>query len=354
MRVLLASPQDRTVLGVIGYYCRRAIESLGHEVSVFDFRRSPYPKNRILSGIKNSLRAIMPQSISPYSIPGMRRAADKNINKDLINIAGAFKPDLFLALLGENITTETLDRIRSAGAITANWLFDSIILPNRLSFMRQVAEHYDHIFLIDSPDVLDKVDLNAKRISSIPLGCDPEVHKRVNLSGDEKKLYGSDIAFVGTVTPVREKILERFKDMDIKIWGRWDKPNPALAGRYQGKDIYGAEAVKVYNAAKIVIDIHGQYGVCDELFNVTPRVFEVPASGGFLLTNDIGQLRGLYKTKEELVTYPDANALDKLIGYYLSHDKERESVSEAGYLRAHRDHTYKKRLETLMNIIKRS
>lgn len=352
MRVLLAAPQDMTVLGVAGSYCERAISSLGHETAVFDFRNSPEPKSRILSGIKSAVRSVLPQSISPYGIPALRTAADKAVNDRLMANVRAFRPDLLLVLLGENITADTLESVRSAGVITANWLFDSIILPHRLFFMRQIAKSYDHIFLIDSPDVLDRFELNAKNIASVPLGCDPDVHRRVDLSADDKARYGCDIAFVGTVTPVREKILKRFKDMGMKIWGRWQKPDPALSACYRDKDIYGAEAVKVYNAAKIVLDIHGQYGVHPELFNVTPRVFEVPASGGFLLTNDIKQLHGLYRVGEEIMAYDDAGALEKLVKYFLSHDKERASVAEAGHIRAYHDHTYKKRLDSLINIVK--
>ena len=350
MKVLLATPQDRTVLGTVGDYCRKALESLGHEVCVFDFRRRSRHGSRLTAYIKSLLRQLIPSTISPYNIPIVILASDKRINEELLDRARAIKPDLFLVLLGENITPESVEAIKRMGAVTANWLFDSIVLPHRLDFMQKVARSYDHIFLIDSPDVLDKVDLKANHIDSIPLGCDPDIHNRISLSPEDIKKYGCDIAFVGTVTPEREKVLEGLSDLDIKIWGRWQSRSARLDGHYQDKDVYGSEAVKIYNAAKVVVDIHGQFGLRDNIFNVTPRLFEVPASGALLITNNIPQARTLYKAGEEIVVYDDAASLRERIEYYLSHEEERKAIAERGYKRAHLDHTYAQRLTKLLKI----
>ncbi len=353
MRVLLAAPEDSTVLGTVGGYCRSALESLGHEVRIFDFRKKPFFRGAFASRIKSAVRAIVPRYISPYQAPVIRAAVDRKVNDEILKIAKEFKPELFLVLLGENISAKTVESIKGLGAVTANWLLDSIILPHRLEFMRASAPAYDHIFLIDSPDVLDKIDFKAAHVDSIPLGCDPEVHNKIELSKSEIAKYGSDIAFVGSVSPERQKVLDELSDFDIKIWGRWQAESDKLKGRYMARDIYGPDTTKIYNASKIVIDIHGRFGSPDGIFNVTPRVFEVPASGTLLMTNDIPQVHSLYKTPDEMVVYSDVAGLRERITYFLAHEPERRSIAERGYKRAHRDHTYARRLTRLIEIVRR-
>ena len=145
--------------------------------------------------------------------------------------------------------------------------------------------------------------------------------------------------------------MEELSDFDIKIWGRWRGCSARLKGHYQDKDVYGSEAVKIYNAAKVVIDIHGQFGLRDEIFNVTPRLFEVPASGALLITNNIPQVHTLYKAGEEVVVYDDISDLRERIKYYLSHEESRIAIARRGYKRAHLEHTYTQRLAKLLKIV---
>jgi len=354
MKILLAAPQDKEVLGIIGGYCKKALERLGNEVLVFDFRQHPYPKGKFTSCLKSRIRTLFPSMPSPYDVSIIKSLTEQKINRMLFDCVYKFRPDILLVLLGENILPQTITKVsQDLGAITLNWFHDSLLLSYRRSFLENISGFYDYIFIVDSLEVLRNRDIQAKRIETLALGCDPEVHRRTALSPEEIKKYGSDVAFVGTVTPEREKILEALADFNLKIWGRWPTESLRLKGCYQKQDIYKEEAVKVYNASKVIIDIHGLYGIEKEIFNVTPRVFEVPASGGFLLTNHIPQVCEFYKVKEEIITYKDINELKYLISYYLEHPQERQAISERAYQRAHREHTYLERLRMLLKTIKK-
>ncbi|MDI6641959.1 MAG: DUF3880 domain-containing protein [Elusimicrobiota bacterium] len=49
---------------------------------------------------------------------------------------------------------------------------------------------------------MNYVKLNSRVVKTVPLGCAPEIHKKVELSDEEKERYeryGSDVCFVGTV-----------------------------------------------------------------------------------------------------------------------------------------------------------
>lgn len=352
MKIVLAAPQDTTVLGNISGYCRVAMEREGHSVTGFDFRVHPYLQNKFVSPLKHALRNLFPRLPSPYDFSPIRSSADKKINQALLNLISQEKPDVVLVLCGENIAAETLETIRSRFFIpVVNWFHDSLLAPARRVFLSQLPQHYDYFFIIDSLEVLGQFPIKARQIRSLPLACDPKVHRQVSLSSQEQKFYGSDIAFVGTVTPEREKVLEALSGFDLKIWGKWQKKNKTLQRCYQKQGIYGQEAVKVYNASKIVLDIHTLFGREETMYNVTPRVFEVPACRAFLLTNKVKQLCDFYKVGEEIMTYQSIDELRKLIPRYLDNAGERAAIAEKGFKRAHQCHTYVHRISSLLGNI---
>jgi spore maturation protein CgeB len=354
MKILLAAPQGQTALGVIGNYCRNALVDLGNEVEVFDFRKHPYSSGKFISGLKSVVRKFLPSFPSPYAVSGIRAQTDKQINQMLLELAFSFKPDILLVLCGENISGETLERIRrELKTVTVNWFHDTLLLPYRQTLLRSIAPIYDFVFIIDSKDILRKIPITAKYIETLPLACSPDVHKRINLSPDEINIYGSDVAFVGTVTPEREKWLEQLADFDLKIWGRWQGMSQRLKKCYQKKDMYAGEAVKIYNASKIILDMHQLWGKEEEIINVTPRVFEVPACGGFLLTNPSLQIGDFYRLGEEMIVYKDIDEQKHLIRYYLGHLQERQAIAQRAYERARAEHTYEKRLKELLETVRK-
>ena len=185
----------------------------------------------------------------------------------------------------------------------------------------------------------------------MPLGCNPEIHRRVNLSAADEKIYGSDISFVGTLKFDREKILVQLSDLNLGLWGYWPKKSDSLIRFYRNQYIYGEGAIKIYNASKIILDIGFPEGAKSKDYFVTARVFEIPACGAFLLTRESSYLKQFYEVGKELVCYRDEKELRELIEYYLAHPAERSEIAGRGQARAYRDHTYEKRLKEMFSII---
>jgi len=350
MKILLAAPASRdTILGPIGLYCGEALRAMGHEVEPFDFRRGRLLGSRAGGLIKKAARLFLGPSVPrPAAVSAMEGA---RMNRELLAAAERFRPDVMLALLGDGITAGTLDRLRAAGTRTINWFPDSVLAPSRRVLLSEVASHYDHFFGIDSAEAFCLAGLKARRVATLPLGCCPSVHRRMELTSAERSEYGSELAFVGTVKFVRAGLLAAISDLGLGIWGNWQREEPALKGCYRDKHVFGEEAVKIYNAAKIVVDIHEHFNEDQELFNVTPRVFEVPACGALLLTNYNPALAGLYEPGTELVCYKDAADLREKVKYYLVRPAERAAIAERGRLRALREHTYALRMKKLLDAV---
>lgn len=353
MKILLVAPQSKdTILGTIGCYCKNALINLGYNVSVFDFRQSHYLKRGAGSVLKKYIKKISPR-IS-HQLPFVKSLESKKMEKSLLATAKEYKPDILFVLMGDTIFSQTLEAIKKTGVITVNWFHDSVIHPIRKEFVENISPYYDYFFMIDSESVLRHIKIGSQYVKTVHLGCSPEFHKTIELSGKEKNYYGSDVSFVGTVKYKRAEVLSSLAEFKLGIWGYWTEKIPELERFYRKQHIFGEDAVKIYNASKIIIDIHESYGSTEKLFNVTPRVFEVPASGSFLLADYNPCLSSLYEIDKEIVCYKDENDLREKVKYFLEHEEERKIIAQKGQQRAYRDHTYEKRLKEMFSIIEKN
>jgi len=353
MKILLVAPQSKdTILGVIGCYCKRALINLGYNVETFDFRQSQYLKSPLGSLLKKGIKKFFPSL--PRRISPINSLEREKMNESLLEITREYRPDILLVLMGDTIFPETLEKIKKSGITAVNWFHDSVLAPIRKDFVQEISPYYDYFFVIDSEDVLNYVKIGARFVKTIPLACDPEVHKRIDLFEEEKRRYGNEVCFVGTIKFKRKEVLAQLSDFDLGIWGYWLEKIPELKRYYRGQHVFGEEAVRIYNASKITLDIHLSYGSGNKPFNVTPRVFEVPASGAFLLADENPLLHDLYEIDKEIICYRDEKELKELIKYYLKHPEERELIAQKGQERAHRDHTYEKRLKEIFSLIEKN
>jgi len=86
---------------------------------------------------------------------------------------------------------------------------------------------------------------------------------------------------------------------------------------------------------------------------VNQRVFDVPACGGFLLTDYQKALEELFDVGKEVVVYKDTEELPELIKYYLENDTERKKIAERAYRRVISEHTYVIRIKKIIETMKR-
>lgn len=73
---------------------------------------------------------------------------------------------------------------------------------------------------------------------------------------------------------------------------------------------------------------------------IKARVFEVPGAGGLLMTEPAEQLDLFYNLNQEIITFENCDDLAVKIKYYLSREHERNAISNAGYTRTRKEHTY--------------
>lgn len=87
---------------------------------------------------------------------------------------------------------------------------------------------------------------------------------------------------------------------------------------------------------------------------VNQRVFDVPASGGFLLTDSRRQLETLFDPDTECAAYTSPGEIPDLIRRFLSDTGERRAVAAAARKRILARHTYRHRLTELVSVMRRT
>ncbi len=85
---------------------------------------------------------------------------------------------------------------------------------------------------------------------------------------------------------------------------------------------------------------------------VNQRVFDVPACGGFVLTDHRKQMESLFELGREAIVYRHPEEIPPLIREFLSDDKRRKKISQAARKRILAEHTYEIRLTRLLAIMR--
>lgn len=318
----------------------KAIKSLGHDLESHDYRRWLVP---------GRIRAKFP----PINSWDMRR-----INNDLISRARKFKPDLVLVNGGWTISPETVTRVKEvSGAVTVNWIADFPYLFN--TYLKN-GPFYDHFFSSGTDALRRYAGSGNKNGHWLPFACDPELHRPVELTEEERARYSCDICFVGSNYTERREVLEKLCDFDLGIWGiGWEKlPDSSPLKRHiRGGILSLEEWVKVFSASKITLNILGhrcdvtEPYVDDKDFRMTnTKVFEILACGAFQLVEDRADAEALFKDKEHLVFYRNANEVADLVEYYLKNSRERKRIAENGRREVLDKHTYGHRLTEMFSV----
>jgi spore maturation protein CgeB len=81
---------------------------------------------------------------------------------------------------------------------------------------------------------------------------------------------------------------------------------------------------------------------------VNQRVFDVPACGGFLLTDHQEDVDSFFEVGKEAVCFRSVEEAASLAAHYLGNEGERKRIAEAALRRVLAEHTYEKRMASLV------
>ncbi|MHB1011317.1 MAG: CgeB family protein [Desulfobacteria bacterium] len=345
LRIAVVGPIYGGSLPIAGY-CSAALRNLGHEVEFIDngVYAEPYLS---IDGVTKSKphRDILRLKFEEFaSEAAMARIVP-------------FRPDLVLALAQAPLGERAIADLREQGIATAFWFVEDF---RHMGYWRVVASRYDYFFTIQKGEFLDRLrDAGARNAAFLPMAASAEIHRKMELSPEELRDFGSDVSFVGAGYYNRRKMFEGLVDLDFRIWGNEWESCPALRGVLQrdGARIATEDIVKIFNAARININLHSSAyheGVNPHGDFVNPRTFEITGCGGFQLVDSRSHLADFFEIGREVICFDSLGDLRNKIAHYLAHPEEREVVSERGRRRVLRDHTYERRMEAMIEFVVRN
>jgi spore maturation protein CgeB len=303
-----------------------ALERLGHEIipfNTFDY----LPRNPLVGKITHRLSAG----------PSVNR-----LNRDLLRIAEAEKPDLFWADKLLSLRPKTLDRLHAMGIAAVSYMIDNPFGPRRdpgwRLYMKNIPQYDLHVVQRDK-NIFDYTSRGARDVIKIQTAYEPTLHFPPPAGWSDKE-RDRDVSFVGTPYDERGKTLSRLWREGIPIvvsgspphWARAMDPD-AYKAAFRHGELFRADYREAIWRSRINLSFltHSNQ---DEFVH---KSFEIAGCGGFLLAERSEGHLQRFKEDEEAVFFSTYEELSEKIRRYLPDEAARQRIATAGNLRAARD-----------------
>ena len=247
-----------------------------------------------------------------------------------------------------------------------NWAFDT--------GSKQLLPYFHWIATMDSKAPLKYKKLGFENIIHAQCACN---HFDFEPVQGLPKIY--DVTFIGQPHGQRRKKIEKLKKLGMKVncWG-YGWPSGVVSFEEMLKIISQSKINLNFTecsgtffkrAASVFLKRRGERdrtivldhpkNLLDNLKSffgsfrpqIKGRNFEIPACQGFLLTEYADNLKDYYEIGKEIACFDGIKDCAEKIKYYVSHDKEREEIARAGYVRTVNNHTYEKRFNEIFKTI---
>jgi spore maturation protein CgeB len=209
---------------------------------------------------------------------------------------------------------------------------------------------YD-IFISSLPNFVDHFRSLGIRSELSRLAFEPRILQRLG-----ERCPTIPISFVGSLSPnhaSRISLLETLCNRSsIRIWGNVADtlPENLHINRRLEKPVWGLEMYKILQRSQVTLNHHIEIA---ESYANNMRLYEATGVGALLITDWKQNLHEIFEVGKEVVAYCSPEECFELTQYYLSHPDEAEKIARTGQQRTLRDHTYAKRIEELVEIVKK-
>lgn len=282
----------------------------------------------------------------------------RKIRCELIEQVRSEKPDVVLLYQGHYIDRATLRSIKQYSHITG-YHNDDPFGPGRT--MRRYIHFHSSLDLYDSfhvyrPQNLDDIRLvGVKNCAVLMPGFLPWIDTPPENDQTNQSQYASDVFFAGHFeSDIREECLMRAVDAGLKVRVHgdpisWHQARPALRhalGHIQ--PIQGLAYRRGITAAAMALCFFSK----KNRDQYTRRVFEITATGGFLLSERTPAMLQLFPEGHSAEYFESPEEFIDKVRHYLKHPEQREKIARNGREQAIRcrHDLHSRMLDWLMNI----
>lgn len=283
-----------------------ALRRLGHEVTLFD------------------------------SFTREGRQSFAQLNRALLETFAGVAPEaVFVVLVQYEVWLETIGLMRGAGARVLNWSTDdSWRYP---SFSRLVAPAFD-LYVSTCAESLPRYA--ADGIDNVFLSQWAAASERLRAPRPARSCR-YPVSFIGARYGYRPRMVERLRAAGVEV--------ACFGHGWPGGAVDGARIPEIINDSAISLNFAGSSaGDAPAERQIKARSFEIPASGGLLLTDRAPGLERYYRPGEEAVVFEGEEDLLRQVRRTLDAPGERDRIAQAGYRRTAAEHTYEHRFAELL------
>ena len=323
MKILYAAMMSA---GSASGFRKLALERLGHRLVVVNTAQYMV-KNRLLHKILFRVAA------GPHA---------SRLNRDLLRIAEAERPDVFWADKQLLVTPRTLKKLSAMGITTVSYMIDNPFGPREDPGWRMYLKclpHYDlHVQQRDVSLAAYRKH-GAKDVVKVLIGFEPTEHYPPPTPMTDKDCE-REICFVGTSYDDRAATLTKLIEMGLPVtisgperrWRRSLSPQIMRKSFVPG-DFYS----KKYREAIWRSKINLSFLTRSNEDEYTQKTFEIAGCGEFMIVERCEGHTSRFKEGEEAVFFSSPEELIEKINRYLPDEETRRRIGLAGRARALRD-----------------
>lgn len=278
------------------------------------------------------------------------------LQKQAIDFIDKVNPDIiFFILMKDEFSFETLDYLKSK-YITINWFCDDQWRFE--NFTKYYASHSTYAITTDKFALSKYRKIGYKNVilsQWASFGCS----KNIDF---ETIKYKYDVSFVGGISGYRKWLINRLKRNGVRV--------ECFGAGWENGRVSFEEIAEIFKTSKINLNIsnsasydiryifssikslHEFMKAKKRIEQIKARNFEIPAFGGFQLTNYAPSLEDYFEIGSEVAIYVSIEDLVLQINYYLGNEKERRKIMIKGYRKAAGEHTYFNRLKDVVKVIR--
>ncbi len=256
------------------------------------------------------------------------------LNHAILQIVEQEKPDVMLTIQRDyEIWLETLQIIQERGDVaTISWTTDDSWKYQEVS--RFIGTAY-HAMTTTYAEVVDKYHQDG--ISNVLL-----TQWAANAEMLQEPLPAAlcryPVSFVGAAHGDRQQRIAELKAKGIEV--------TCFGHGWPAGSVAAEEIPRIMRESIISLNFANAYKGGNQ---VKARTFEVPGSGGFLLTEFAPGLERAYVDGKEIAVFHSSDDLAEKIKYFLANLAERDAIAQAGFFRTKQEHTYEIRIQELLN-----
>jgi spore maturation protein CgeB len=285
---------------------------------------------------------VLERIMRPLQLAGYNTAIRKKI--------ALFAPDVLFVYKGAFVLPETLLFAKQNHCRLVLFYPDVSTTAHGPNIPRAIP-HYDMVFTTKTFGITDMETMyGVKNAFFIPHGFDPEIHRQLPVSAEDRKSFGCDVSFIGTWSPKKESWLATLKsslpDVNLKIWGeQWFKAGaPEIKECIQNTAVLGDLYAVAIQCSKINLGILSEQRVGSSSGDlITSRTFHIPGSSGFLLHERNEESVLYFDENKEAGFFADAGEMVKQVKFFLTNADLREKIRVAGYERAQKQYSLDER-----------